>query len=420
MNQKDILNILVDAGYVAYLCGGCVRDYLIGRKTHDIDIATSATPDQIKALFPKTLDVGAKFGTCVVVTDTGNYEITTFRSDMTGGRHPEVKLGVTPEQDSSRRDFTINSMFMDIDGNTIDYQGGIKDLQDKVLRAVGNPKDRFLEDSLRILRAARLAAELGFMIDDNTESGMAYNVSGLSNISSERIRDELTKGLCGADPEMFLIVLDLVGALDVLLPDLGLLMDCEQSPEQHPEGNVWKHTMLMLKPNDSPEMAWSCLLHDIAKPLTKGFKGEKLTFYGHDKEGAKLARKILSNLKFSNEFIDTVSTVVGNHMDHCQARNMKGSTFKRMVSRPTFELEFELHRRDAMASNGDLSTYLYIGDRKAALPATEIKPDPLVGGQDLMSAGMKPGPDFKARLVKAYDTQLEGGDKAACLAAAMA
>ena len=421
MNHINILNTLTAAGHRAFLVGGCVRDRLLGRQVHDYDITTSALPMEVCALFARTVEVGAAFGTIIVATDTGNYEVTTFRTEG-AGRHPIVRYTADVQQDALRRDFTINAIYEAADGTVIDFHGGQQDLADKVIRCVGDPCSRLEEDPLRILRAMRFAAEFDFYIEYQTKTAVADLAPSLMQLSAERIRDELTKGLTGSNPKRFVNLLHAHRALFFILPELSDLRGCEQSPEHHPEGDVWTHTLLLLQPHDTPVLAWASLLHDIGKPQTKAqkldAKGNVVGYSYHGHQKTELPRLILTRLKFDNAFIDTVCTLVENHMQHMSVRQMKNASFRKYVGHPTHELEMEIHRRDVMASNKDLSDYEYIKERQATLPP-EL-PKPMVTGRDLISAGFLPGKEFKARLTAAYDAQLEGADKYEALRVAIA
>lgn len=407
---NKIIRTLVANGYEAYLCGGYVRDSIIGRESKDIDITTSATPEQVKVLFDKTVDVGAAFGTTIVVLGEEKYEVTTFRSDMSDGRHPLVEFGKTAKEDAMRRDFTVNGLFQDgINGRIIDYVGGLEDIRSKTIRCIGDANKRFSEDPLRILRAARFSAELGFNIDGETAHAMMTLAWKLKDISSERIRDEITKGITGSDPSTFIKILFVTGLVQECIPEIFPMLKCEQSPEYHPEGDVITHTLLMLKPNASTIMAWAALLHDVGKPVDRVVDHSgKTTFFGHNETGADIAMDILVRLKFSNDDIDTITALIRNHMDHMNVRAMKNSTFKKYISRPTHDLEMELHHLDCEASNKDFSTYEYILERKKSIPANEVNPPALISGKDLIDAGIKPGPQFKEILHRIRNAQLDG------------
>lgn len=405
--ENEILTKLIDAGYEAYICGGSVRDVLLGRAPKDIDICTNAMPEQIQALFPKTLAVGAAFGTIVVVTDEGNFEVTTFRSDLTMGRHPEVKFGCTVQDDVNRRDFTINGLLMDERGRIHDFVDGQKDLATKTIRCIGDANKRFQEDPLRMMRAVRFASHLGFVIEPETFKSICSNVALLSEVSFERIRDEFDKGFLGTDPAYFLALMDATGLIKMCIPELLELQSCMQSPDHHPEGSVWNHTMLMVN-RAKGDMAWICMLHDIGKPACRKDTPEKITFHGHQDVGAEMALEIMQRLKFSNDRMDQIATVIRNHMDHMSVREMKNHTFKKYISRPTHSLELELHKLDALCSNGDLSTYDFIVKRTAELPVEEVNPPALITGKDLIAAGHKPGPTFKEMLERVRDAQLDG------------
>lgn len=408
VKAKSILQKLIDAGYEAYFCGGYVRDTILRKACKDIDITTSARPDQIKALFEKTIDVGAAFGTVIVVIDDEQYEVTTFRHDLTEGRHPEVAFSNNAMDDVMRRDFTVNGLLMDVDGNIIDYVDGIADIKAKKIRCIGDPCQRFHEDSLRIMRAARFCSSLLFSPDPRTAVGMAKNSGMLFQVSRERIRDEFNKGLCGKHPKRFIDILDYAGVLERVFPALLSLKGCTQGADHHPEGDVWKHTIAMLYGDSDPIIQWAALLHDIGKPNCRKEENGKISFHGHAEEGEKIARSILRHFKFSNDFIDTVCTLVNNHMDYMNVKQMKMSTLKKFISRPTHDLEIELHKRDLMASNHDTSCIEFVEEFKKITPTITVDPPAFIRGDKLISLGYKPGPKIGEILDWVRDQQLEG------------
>ena len=420
-------------GFQAYFAGGCVRDLLLGTVPKDYDVATSATPEKVLMGFARTFSVGMHFGVVIVCTDgpergqDQQTEVATFRADgqYTDGRRPdEVSYADTAEQDVQRRDFTVNGMMLDPVGLTdeslhsrvLDFVGGQADLQAKVLRAIGDPQRRFAEDKLRMLRAVRFAARLGFTIAPETMRAMQQQAATITQVSNERVRDELTKMLTEGQPRRAFELLDESGLLPHVLPEIAAMKGVEQPPEWHPEGDVWLHTLLLLQklePHPKPTLAWSALLHDVGKPPT--FRAPnpteakpRIRFSGHAEVGATMARHILNRLRFSNDDTDQIVALVANHMRFGDVKNMKASTLKRFFRLHDFPEHLALHWLDVTASHNLLGMYDYAKQHYEAAPADEHKPALLLTGRDLITAGLKPGPRFKQLLVEIEDAQLEG------------
>jgi len=417
----DIVKALHAAGYQAVFAGGCVRDQLMGESPHDYDIATSAYPHQVQALFPTNIEVGKAFGVVVVIQEGMQFEVATFREDMMylDGRRPSEIRFATMEADANRRDLTINGIFYDpIAGEYYDYVGGTKDIENKIIRFIGDPEERILEDHLRLMRAIRFKHRLGFSMDTITEQAISGNSHLIQLISVERIADELTKIL-----EQSKIRGDALkdlghfGILQHILPEVQDMDGCEQPEDYHPEGDVFKHTCKALNslPEDaSPELLWGTLLHDVGKPPMKEWDDKKgrLVFNRHDIKGAYMTKNILTRLKFSNDFIDRVCSLVENHMKFCVIRDMRKSTLKRFVAMDRFEEHLQLHRADCLASHGGLDNLQFVKeamDSFAEEPGGRVVlPDRLVDGNDLIAMGFKPGPKFK-EILETVDTEhLEG------------
>jgi poly(A) polymerase len=421
------------AGYEAYFAGGCVRDILLGLHPKDFDVATSAHPDAVLAMFPRTFAVGAHFGVVLVADDVpdtnGNAreivtEVATYRSDLAylDGRHPtEVRFSSSAQEDVLRRDFTINGMMFDpilhrqtcnLTSAVLDYVGGKNDLRDGIIRAIGEPHRRFEEDKLRMLRAIRFAARFDFTIDAETERAIRQLASGISQVSRERIRDELTRMLTEGHARRAFELLDRTGLLKEVLPEISKLHGVAQPPEYHPEGDVWIHTLLLLEklPADaSPTLAWGALLHDVGKPATFSHKPpDRIRFNGHVEVGVRIAHAILRRFRFSNEDCAQILALVENHMRFGDIEKMKESTLKRFFRLPKFDEHLALHRLDVTSSHGDLSLYEFAKRRREELPEEEVRPTLLVTGRDLIEAGYQPGPRFKELLALAEDAQLEG------------
>jgi putative nucleotidyltransferase with HDIG domain len=401
------------AGHQAYLVGGCVRDLLLGVKPKDFDISTDARPDRIMDLFPKSGRVGALFGVVLVRDVFDQVEVATFRSDheYEDGRHPEVvRFENDPRQDVLRRDFTINGLMMDPwTGEVLDFVGGREDLKQGVVRAIGDPDTRFREDHLRLLRAVRFAARLGFEIAGETFDAVRRNHGLIVRVAAERVRDELVRILTEGGARRGFELLDSTGMLEDVLPEVAAMKGVEQPPEYHPEGDVWKHTLLLLEQLDHPSttLALGALLHDVGKPAT--FRvADRIRFDGHVEEGVRLAHGILHRLRFSREEMEQVEALIANHMRFKDVQRMKDSTLKRFLRMPGFEEHLELHRLDVSSSNKNLENY-YLARRKLEeYPEEHLKPRPLVTGADLIGAGYEPGPVFSRILVAVEDAQLEG------------
>jgi poly(A) polymerase len=398
------------AGHQAYLAGGCVRDLLAGREPSDYDVATSARPEEVLALFPGAVAVGAHFG----VVRARGVEVATFRSDHSyrDGRHPEeVVFETDPRQDVLRRDFTINGLLLDPATNEVlDFVGGRADLRDRIIRAIGDPRRRFAEDHLRMLRAVRFAARFGYAIEPETLAAIRELAPSIHRVSAERVRDELTRILTEGRARRGMELLDETGLLAEVLPECRALQGVEQPPEYHPEGDVWTHTLLMLDQLDHPSapLAWGALLHDIGKPATFRRAPDRIRFDGHVEAGLRIARGILTRLKFSRDDTDRILALVANHMRFLDAPRMKESTLKKFLRLDHFAEHLALHKADCLASHGGLETYEFVRAKLAALPPEQLKPAPLVTGRDLIALGLPPGPAFKRILTEAEDLQLEG------------
>jgi len=401
------------AGHQAFLVGGCVRDLLLGNHPKDFDVATDARPDRIMDLFPNSGRVGAHFGVVLVRDLFSQIEVATFRSDndYEDGRRPAgVHFESDPRQDVWRRDFTINGMMMDpFTGEVLDWVEGRADLERRVLRAIGEPEARFREDHLRLLRAVRFAARLGFAIEPATFAGMRTHHALIRKVAAERIRDELARILTEGGARRGFELLDESGMLADILPEVAAMKGVQQPPEYHPEGDVWVHTLMLLEKLDHPALtlALGALLHDVGKPPV--FRvAERIRFDGHVEEGVRLAHGILNRLRFSRDEMDRVEALVANHMRFKDVPRMKESTLKRFLRLPDFEEHLELHRLDCLASNGRLETYELVKAKLREFPEERLRPEPLITGADLIGAGYEPGPRFSKMLAAVEDAQLEG------------
>ncbi len=440
-HATNIVRELRSRGFQAYLAGGCVRDTLLGVAPADYDVATDATPPEVMRIFPDTYAVGAQFGVVLVPlrppkeaptqprdawvghpdaevpSEHPNYvEVATFRNDgtYTDGRHPDrVSYSKDPKEDVQRRDFTINGLLMDpLDGNRVlDFVGGREDLQAGIIRAIGDPERRFAEDKLRMLRAVRFAARLDYTIEPETFAAIQRMAPGIQQVSRERVRDELTKMLTEGHARRAFELLDRAGLLREVLPEVDRMKGVEQPPEFHPEGDVWIHTLLLLEklpPRCSSALAWGALLHDVGKPPTFRVAPDRIRFDGHVEVGTRMAEEICRRLHFSNEDTRQIAALVANHMRFADAERMKESTLKRFLRLPRFDEHLALHRIDCLSSHGNLELYDFVRERRQQMPEEEIRPAPLLTGDDLIGLGYEPGPLFREILSTVEDAQLEG------------
>jgi len=434
-------------GYEAYLAGGCVRDLLLGREPKDYDVATSATPDVVLRLFPRTFAVGAHFGVVLVADgDEEGYvttEVATFRSDgaYSDGRHPDaVRYTLSAEEDVKRRDFTINGLLFDpLRGEgvlaraeeqpqvlrlpsvaqddksvwlgVLDFVGGVGDLEAGIVRAIGRAELRFEEDHLRMLRGVRFAARFGFAIEDGTKAAMRALACRLSAVSRERVRDELTKMLTEGQARRAFELLDETGLLVEVLPEIARMKGVEQPPQYHPEGDVWIHTLGLLgqlEEGCSATLAWGALLHDVGKPPTFRRAPDRIRFDGHVEVGVAIGAEILRRFRFSNEDSHQIVALVENHMRFADAGRMRASTLKRFFRLDGFEEHLALHRMDCTAGGGNLEHWEFVRERWLSMPEETVRPRPLITGRELIAAGYAPGAGFKEMLRAVEDAQLEG------------
>jgi poly(A) polymerase len=436
-----IIETLRGRGYEAYFAGGCVRDLLLGREPADYDVATSATPDVVLEMFPRTFAVGAHFGVVLVATcggaDTADaarekpIEVATFRSDLaySDGRHPDgVRYTKTAEEDVRRRDFTINGLLLDPFGagclpsdlhddpfavreRIIDHVGGIADLDAKLIRAIGRAELRFEEDRLRMLRAVRFAARFGFEIEPETMRAIRGLAPRVHAVSKERVRDELTKMLTEGHARRAFELLDETGLLEQVLPEIARMKGVDQPPQYHPEGDVWVHTLGLLEqlePGCSMTLAWGALLHDVGKPPTFRRAADRIRFDGHADMGVAIGAEICRRFRFSNEEAQQILALIENHMRFMDVQRMKESTLKRFFRLERFEEHLALHRMDCMAGSKFLDHWNYARERLASMTEETVRPKPLITGRELIAAGYKPGGGFREMLHAAEDAQLEG------------
>lgn len=395
-----------------------MRDLLLGREPADYDVATDASPDQVMALFPESVAVGAKFGVILIPRDAQKVEVATFRSDVSysDGRRPDAVIyAKSPEEDVHRRDFTINGLLMRHDtGEILDFVGGRSDLKAGIIRAIGDPDKRFEEDKLRLLRAVRFAARFGFEIEAETFRAIRKHARDIAQVSPERIRDELTKMLTeGAAGNAFRL-LDQTWLLQNVLPEISAMKGVEQPPQYHPEGDVWVHTCMMLDgipAGSTMTLAWGVLLHDVGKPPTfrsAAETGDRIRFDGHVEVGIRMGEEICRRLKMSSNETEQILSLIANHMRFKDATQMRAATLKRFVRMPKFEEHLALHRLDCLSSHRHLETFEFVREFLEHTPPEQVAPSKLLTGDDLIYMGFSPGPDFKEVLRTVEDAQLEG------------
>jgi len=384
------------------------------------------------AIFPETYAVGAQFGVVLVpapggaassaasagVTSgahSGCVEVATFRSDLgySDGRHPdEVLFSKDAREDVQRRDFTINGLLLDpLTSEVLDYVGGRADLEAGVIRAIGDPRLRFAEDKLRLLRVVRFASRFGYAIEPETFAALKELAQQLSQVSRERVRDELTKMLTEGKARNAFLLLDQSRLLPEVLPEVAAMKGVDQPPQFHPEGDVFVHTLLLLEnlPHPCPAtLAWGALLHDVGKPATFRIAPDRIRFDGHVEVGVSMAQEICRRLRFSSQDSEQIIALVKNHMRFAHVMQMKDSTFKRFIRLREFDQHLELHRLDCQASHGNLDSYHFTQEKMATLTPEAIRPRPLVTGDDLIAEGYRPGPKFKEILEAVEDAQLDG------------
>ncbi len=413
---RGIVRRLRGEGYEAFFVGGCVRDLVRGVVPEEFDIVTAARPDRVASLFPHAVPVGARFGVILVVERGCGFEVATYRTDEAylDGRRPSGVVFATLEEDVRRRDFTMNGLVLDPEtGHVIDLVDGLVDIGGRLIRTIGDPLLRFGEDRLRMLRAARFAANLGFSVEERTVAAMRECAAAVGGVSAERIREEMTKLLSRGGARRGMELLADTGLLGEILPEVGRMIGVDQPPAFHPEGDVWEHTLRMLAllgeggPAD-PRLAWSVLFHDLGKAFTRSEDEKGIHFYGHVQKGEELAGEILERLRFSRDDRETVLMLIRHHMRFMSVERMRPNRLKRFLRMDDFPLHLELHRLDCLASHGDLSSYDFCVGKLAEMPGEVLKPPRLVTGEDLVAAGYVPGPLFGTILHAVEDAQLNG------------
>ncbi len=415
----EVVRRLQEAGYRALWAGGCVRDELLGETPKDYDVATDARPEQVQGLFRHNVAIGASFGVIEVIGPKQDWgyptvEVATFRSDgvYSDGRRPDEVVYSSPEEDAQRRDFTINGMFFDPISLTLhDYVGGRTDLDAKVLRAIGEPRVRFGEDKLRLLRAVRLVPRFGLTIDPATESGIRAMAGEIRVVSAERIAEELRKILVHPKRVQGLNLLLSLGLARPILPEIVPMRGLPQGFPHAPTGDLWDHTMAVLDvlgPDVSFPLAMGTLLHDVGKPRTVGRTPDRYTFYGHEHVGARKSHEIAKRLKLSIAERDRIVWLVERHQYLADARQLRPSKLKTMLVHPGIRELLALHRADAVATGRSTEQVEYCEFLLSLWTEADLSPMPLLTGHDLVRYGYTPGPHFKVWLDAVREAQLDG------------
>jgi poly(A) polymerase len=415
---KSIVERLRKSGRKAFFVGGCVRDMVMKISPKEYDITTSATPEEIMQIFSNTVPVGASFGVILVLEGKHKFEVATFRKDesYSDGRHPDRVIYSTDErEDVIRRDFTINGMLYDpTTEEVIDYVGGVEDINNGIIRTIGSPYERFNEDKLRMIRAIRFAARFSYEMEKDTLQAIKELAPLISQVSAERIRDEIVKIVTQKNPGLGLRLLRETSLLSHILPEVDKMYGVPQPPEFHPEGDVFTHTCLVLdrlfettNGEPSPELSMGALLHDVGKPATFTVE-DRIRFNGHDRVGAEMAKKICKRLRFSNKEIERIASLVREHLRFKDVFNMRKSTLKRFLGMPNFEDHLTLHLADCLASHGSTEAYDFVKKKLEEFKEEEIKPKPILSGHDLIEMGYIPGPIFSEILDSLEEAQLEG------------
>lgn len=436
-----IVQKLREAGFSSYFVGGCVRDQVMGRDSKDYDIATSARPEQVMNLFTHTVPIGVQFGVVLVLVDGRSYEVATFRSDgiYPDGRHPrEVVYTDDARLDVLRRDFTINGLLYDpLSDEVLDFVGGLNDIHNAQVRTIGDPAQRFREDKLRLIRAVRFASRFNFRLEPHTAKAIEAMADQIVQVSNERLREELIKILTEGFAHPSFQLLDAARLLRPILPEIADLQGVEQPPEFHPEGDVWRHTLLMLRIMDETRhqlelgnnptatdwavvggvagepapyppltLAMGVLLHDVGKPATFEVK-DRIRFNNHCEEGARLAVRICERFRFTNRQTERIVHLVRDHLKFKDLPQMRPSTLKRFLRQEGFDEHLELHRLDCLGSHRHLDMWCFAKQKREELKPDEMLPIPLISGDDLIELGYRPGPVFKDILKSVEDAQLD-------------
>lgn len=409
---KNIIAEIRSCTRNAYIVGGAIRNLLLNKQVKDIDIVSNCDIKTILQIFPEAELVGAAFGVVLVKNSGFTYEIAACREERQymDGRHPqEIKFTDSFEVDSLRRDFTVNAMLFDVfEEKVIDFHNGIEDLKAGIIRTVGVPEKRFSEDYLRMLRAIRFAGSLGFEIEAETFSAIQKLSGKCSEISVERIKAELDLMLIDKNREKTMRLLLASKILSAVLPEVAMLDKLEQNPKFHPEGDVFEHTMQMLKHTvlNDLNLIWSVLLHDIGKKPTFTCDEKGIHFYLHEVAGAEMAEKLMLRLKFSNNSIQKIKKAIANHMRFANILQMKEAKILKIIGDENFALELELNRVDCISCHEDLRSFNFLLEKVIELEGNVKLPEPLLKGADLLQMGYKSGAIFSKILSAVYEAQL--------------
>ncbi|GJQ60932.1 MAG: CCA tRNA nucleotidyltransferase [Candidatus Scalindua sp. AMX11] len=441
-----VIKRLNEKGFKALFAGGCVRDMLLGSVPKDYDIATEARPQDIEKIFNRTIPVGAQFGVILVRENHFEFEVATFRSDgiYSDGRRPDSVTFCDAKGDALRRDFTINGMFYDpVKKKHFDYVGGEKDLHNNIVRAIGDPYERFNEDRLRMIRAVRFACSFNYTIERQTAEAIKALSHKILSVSAERIKEEVVKILIGPNSHTGIRMLDELNLLNKILPEVTNMKGVRQPVNFHPEGDVFTHTLLALSKLDaarkslepsliedsdpkrvaegaflkndtklkravawSRDLAMALLLHDIGKPVTFEIT-DRIRFSNHDNVGARMAAKICERFKMSKAEKERIVWLVKRHLYLTNAQMMRVSKLKRLFAHEGYPELAELYRLDSLASTGNLEDYNFCQEMYDKLGEEEVKPEPLITGHDLIALGLTPGQIFAKILETIKDEQLE-------------
>lgn len=411
----SVVRRLHEAGYEALWAGGCVRDELLGRAPKDYDVATNARPEEVRKIFRRSIPVGASFGVIEVLGPKPlTVEVATFRSDVSysDGRHPDAVVFSNARADALRRDFTINGMFFDpLQEKLIDHVGGQDDLKAKVLRAIGDPPQRFREDKLRLLRGVRIASVFGLEIEPATAAAIKAMAGDITVVSAERIAEELRKLLVHPRRARGVHLLRELGLIEPILPELLPMIGLPQGPPAAPTGDLWDHVLRVLEclgDEVSFALALAGLLHDVGKPRVRGRTPDRYTFYYHEHVGARLANDIALRLRLSNDDRERITWLVEKHIVLCDARQMRTSKLKPLLAHLGIRELLALHRADALAWGKSTDHVEYCEFLLNEWSDTELNPPAVLTGHDLTRHGLEPGPKFKQLLDAVREAQLDG------------
>lgn len=415
---RNIVKTLHNKGYRAFFVGGCVRDAILGLHPEEFDITTSATPSEIRQIFEHTVPVGESFGVVLVLVDDFKFEVATFRKEwgyQDGRRPSEVSYSEDERDDVVRRDFTINGfLYNPVTDELFDHVNGLKDLERGVIRTIGDPIERFNEDKLRMIRAVRFSSRFEFRIEEKTLHAVKALADRITEVSAERLREEIVRIITQKNPGSGLKMLKQTDILGYILPEVQAMDDVPQPAEFHPEGDVFKHTCIVLEKlydntggKPGSELAMGALLHDIGKPPTFEHS-DRIRFNGHDRVGAAMALKICKRLRFSKKQTERITSLVREHLKFKDVFNMRESTLRRFISIPYFKEHMDLHLADCQGSHGMTEAYEFVKNKLEEYSNTEIKPKLLISGHDLIDMGFQPGPEFSEILNAVEEQQLEG------------